>query len=120
MTGAGIDAAGLIAAAANHGFKVSHRSLELWRYRGLLPRGRRSPGTKAGCVYPAHTQAQLLRLLHWRHRTRRLDSVLIALWVDGFDVCPDHARAAMIRIVDSISREMLGAHDTTNSMAGAL
>lgn len=117
---AGIDADGLIGVAASHGFKVSRRSLELWRYRGLLPRGRRSAGTKAAWIYPPHSEAQLLRLLHWRKQTRRLDLILIALWVDGFDVCHDPARDAMVRIIDSFFAELLGELDDTDDTPAAL
>ena len=58
-----IDAPGLIALAAEHGYKVSARSLELWRYRGLLPRGEQPTG-RAAWLYPPVSKGQLLRLLH--------------------------------------------------------
>jgi hypothetical protein len=116
----GIDAEELIGVAARHGFTISQRSLELWRYRGLLPRGRRSAGTKATWIYPRHSEAQLLRLLHWRKRTRRLDLILIALWVDGFDIPTYRARDAMVRIIDSFFSELLGELDHTDDMSAAL
>jgi hypothetical protein len=49
-----------------------------------------------------------------------LDLILIALWVDGFDVQPGHARDAMIRIIDSFFAEMLGELGTTEDMAAAI
>lgn len=116
----GIDAPGLIAAAAAEGFTVSPRSLELWRYRGLLPRPRRAMGTKGAWLYARQTEAQLLRLLRWREQTRRLDVILIGLWVDGFDIRSDDALAAMVRIVDSFSREMLGELGGAEDKSAAL
>jgi hypothetical protein len=93
------DTAALIAVAAEARHTVKARSLELWRYRGLLPRPERQPGARALWLYPAGTERQLLRLLHWRERTRSHDQILVALWVEGFEVEPDRVREALGRFV---------------------
>ena len=94
------DSAALIDAAAARGHEVTARSLELWRYKGLLPRPRRQPSGRAVWLYPAGTDDRLFRLLHWRERTRNLDEVLLALWVEGFEIELDRVRAALARFVD--------------------
>jgi hypothetical protein len=100
MEGRGLRSADLIALATKHGGKVSARSLENWRYRGLLPRPDQQPG-RAVWVYPAGTDDQLLRLLHWRQRTARHDLIRIALWVECFPVDLDLVREDLIAVVDS-------------------
>jgi hypothetical protein len=94
------DNAALIAVAAEAGHTVSARSLELWRYRGLLPRPERGAGAEAGWRYPVGTERQLSRLLHWRSHARGHDGILIALWIEGFDIDPDRVREALGRFVD--------------------
>jgi hypothetical protein len=88
------DTAALIAAAGPEE-ALSARSLELWRYRGLLPRPERQRGARARWLYPPGTELQLERLLHWRHRTRSHDQILLALWLEGFPIDPERVRAAL-------------------------
>jgi len=77
----------------------SARSLELWRYRGLLPRPERQRGARARWLYPVGTERQLERLLHWRRRTRSQDQILLALWLEGFPICPERVRRALAGFV---------------------
>ncbi|MBS1862150.1 MAG: hypothetical protein JSS68_10610 [Actinobacteria bacterium] len=93
------DNAALIAVAAEAGYTVSTRTLEPWRYRGLLPRPERRPGTRALWLYPAGTERRLLRLLHWRERTRSHDQILVALWVEGHPIEPELVRMALERFM---------------------
>lgn len=85
----------MIAAAASEGHSVTARSLELWRYRGLLPRPRRQAGGRALWLYPAETELQLARLLYWRTRTRSHDEILLVLWVEGFPIELGRVQAAL-------------------------
>jgi hypothetical protein len=94
------DSAALIDIAVAHGYKATPRSLELWRYRGLLPRPERQTSGRAVWLYPPGTEHQLLRLLHWRGRTRNLGEVLLALWIEGFEIELDYVREALVRFVD--------------------
>ena len=109
------DSAALIDLAASRGHEVTARSLELWRYRGLLPRPERQPGGRAVWLYPRGTEQQLLKLVYWRERTRSLDEVLLALWVEGFDIDLDCVRQALLRFVERwqemIDAEIAGAAD---------
>jgi hypothetical protein len=114
-----IDAAGLIGLAAEGGDKISTRSLELWRYRGLLPRGEQ-PAGRAAWLYPPVSKNQLLRLLYWRGKTRSLDLILIALWIEGFPIDVANARASLRTFVDAwereITRELDGADDVSSAI----
>jgi hypothetical protein len=114
-----IDAASLIALAAKHDFKVRARSLELWRYRGLLPRGEQ-PSGRAAWLYPPVSKSQLLRLLHWREKTRSLDLILIALWIEGFKIDIADARASLRAFVDAWEREMTGELDGAGDVSTAI
>lgn len=101
-----IDSTSLLAAAAEQGHKVSTRSLELWRYRGLLPRPRRQAKGRAAWLYPPGTQHQLLSLLHMHRKVRSLGLVTIALWVEDFPIELDRVRAALSSAVDELGREL--------------
>jgi hypothetical protein len=96
----------LIAAAKRHGNDVSSRTLELWRYRGLLPRGEREPQGRAAWRYPPIAEIQLLRLLRWRKRSRSHDLIRIALWVEGFDVAPDAVRTSIATFTRALWRDI--------------
>jgi hypothetical protein len=106
VDGEWVDLAGLIGAAEEHGHRVSARSLEEWRYRGLLPRASRRQGGRAVWLYPPVARRQLLRLLHWRQGTRSLDLIRVALWVDGFEVGLDGVRCSLAAFVDSWARAL--------------
>lgn len=114
-----IDAASLIELAAKHDFKVRARSLELWRYRGLLPRGEQPTG-RAAWLYPPVSKSQLLRLLHWREKTRSLDLILIALWIEGFKIDIADARASLRAFVDAWEREMTRELDGAGDVSTAI
>jgi hypothetical protein len=114
-----IDAKSLIAVASDRGYKVSARSLELWRYRGLLPRGEQ-PAGRAAWVYPPESEGQLLRLLHWREKTRSLDMILTALWVEGFRIEMANARVSLRAFVDAWERELTRALDGADDVSTAI
>ncbi|HEV2974529.1 MAG TPA: hypothetical protein VGX69_05975 [Solirubrobacteraceae bacterium] len=120
MTDDWIDGVGLIARAAEHGHQVTPRSLELWRYRGLLPRPHRRPGGRAVWLYPPGTARQLIRLLHWRQRATKLDEIRVALWVEGFSVELDGVRKALAAVVDDIAgavrRDLGSAADLSSTI----
>jgi hypothetical protein len=96
-----IDAEALQAAARASGTPVTSRQLELWRYRGLLPRPTREKGGRARWLYPPGTREQLLRLLHWRDRAPSLDLVRIGLWIDGFAIGLPGVRTSLLSFVDA-------------------
>lgn len=91
----------LIALAADHGEAITPRSLELWRYRGLLPRPVRRDGGRAVWLYPPGTDRQLLRLLHWRTRVRDLELIRVTLWVEGFPIDLEGVRGALSAAFDA-------------------
>ena len=96
-----IDARGLQAAAETCGETVTSRQLELWRYRGLLPRPVRQPGGGGRWVYPPGTREQLRRLLYWRERAGNLELIRIGLWIDGFAIELEGVRRALASFVDA-------------------
>lgn len=96
-----VDAEALQAAARASGTPVTARQLELWRYRGLLPRPTRHKGGRALWLYPPGTREQLLRLLHWRDRAPSLDLVRVGLWLDGFAIDVEGVRASLVSFVDA-------------------
>jgi DNA-binding transcriptional MerR regulator len=96
----GLDSKALIATAARAGYPVSPRMLQRWRSQGLLPPGRRAPGGTAIWVYPTGSERQLLRLLHWRSRSRSHKGILLALWVEGFPIELARVRAALPCFID--------------------
>jgi hypothetical protein len=118
IAGRRLEVTELIAAAASAGEKVSTRSIELWRRRGLLPRPERGGG-RTSWLYPAGSDRQLLRLLHWRGRTRYLDEVAICLWLDGFPIDLDTVRASLGGFLGRwsmmIALEIAGAEEATES-----
>ncbi len=114
-----VDAASLIALAAEDGHRVTARSLEQWRYRGLLPRGKQ-PSGRAAWLYPPVSRNQLLRLLHWRAKTRSLDLILLALWVEGFNIDIADGRASLRAFVDAWERELTRELDGAGDVSAAI
>lgn len=94
----------LIEAAAAVGQEITARTLELWRYRGLLPRTERQAGGRGNWRYPPGTDRQLLRLLHWRQQTKNHDAICVALWIEGFPIEARRVRSALIGFVGSWER----------------
>lgn len=118
MDDAWVDSHVLIDLAAEHGREITQRTLELWRYRGLLPRPQRRPGGRAVWLYPPSTARQLLRLLHWRERSKTLDEVRVALWVEGFAIELETVRKALGEVVDAATsafRRELGPAESRSS-----
>jgi hypothetical protein len=114
-----VDSASLIALAAQDGHRVTARSLEQWRYRGLLPRGKQ-PSGRAAWLYPPVSRNQLLRLLHWRAKTRSLDLILLALWVEGFNIDIADGRASLRAFVDAWERELTRELDGAGDVSAAI
>lgn len=100
----GLDSKALIANAAHAGYPVSQRMLQRWRSQGLLPPGRRAPGGPAIWFYPAHSERQLLRLLHWRSHSRSHKGILLALWVEGFPIDLARVRTVLPSFIDEWER----------------
>lgn len=96
--------------AIEHG--VTARSLKLWRSRGLLPAPTRQPRGRAVWLYPPGTERQLERLLHWRGKTRSLNLVAIALWIEGFPIEVEHIRTALGKVTDQLASELDPSGDT--------
>lgn len=112
----------LLVLAASAGHDVNERTLELWRYRGLLPRPSRARGA---WTYPAGTERQLLALLRWREQTRSLELIRIALWVRGFPIELESVRGALRQFVaawaEAFERERHAAGlDSTDDLPGAV
>lgn len=95
-----LDANALIESAARGGHSVSNRMLQRWRGQGLLPPGRRGKGGPAVWLYPASSEHQLSRLLHWRSRSRHHRGILLALWVEGFPINLARVQEALPRFID--------------------
>lgn len=106
--------ADLIAAATEQGHEVNPRLLELWRYRGLLPRPQRQPGGRAIWCYPDGSERWLARLLHWRDRTPSHREILVALWVEGFPIELHRVRGTLIDFVAKWS-EMIKRETATTA-----
>jgi hypothetical protein len=120
------DLVGLIELASEHGHAVTARSLEDWRYKGLLPRPVRQPKGRAVWLYPPGTGRQLLRLLHWLARADMLHAVRIALWVEGFEIdlggVRDSLRSLLDREAAAAKREPWPSDDLSTAidlMAGS-
>lgn len=86
----------LLELAEREGQPVKTATLASWRWRGLLPRPRRSPGARSRYLYPRGTDDQLRRLLYWRARSERLYLIAVALWVEGFPIRVGVIRGALI------------------------
>src|SRR5579864_505446 len=112
----------LLALAVSAGHDLNERTLELWRYRGLLPRPSRIGGVWA---YPVGTERQLLALLRFREQTRSLELIRIALWVTGFPIELESVREALRQFVaawgEAFERERRTAGlDAADDLAGAV
>lgn len=84
----------LVALAGEMDPSITERTLEHWRYQGLLSRPERSgqDGKRPVWTYSAETADQLRALLHWREQTRDPDVLLAALWYEGFLIDTGRAR----------------------------
>jgi hypothetical protein len=115
-----LEANALIAAAADNGHAISPRMLQRWRGQGLLPRGCRASGGPAIWLYPPSSRQQLVRLLHWRSRTRSFRGILLALWVEGFPIDLSRVRTALPHFIDDwelIQREIMQAGNGNETAA---
>jgi hypothetical protein len=102
-----VDSDSLISTAGEAGFDLGERSkalrrLESWRDNGLLPRQDRvgQQGKRPIWAYPEGTDRQLLALLRWRKVTRDLDSIRVALWVEGYAIATPDARASLLKVLN--------------------
>jgi hypothetical protein len=118
-----IDVEAMIAAAARSGRTVSRRMLQRWRGQGLLPPGQRISGGPALWRYPRGSERQLLRLLHWRSRSRHHRAILLALWVEGFPIDTARVRDAFPLLIyaweEMAAREIQRAGQGDESVAVA-
>lgn len=93
-----LDSQALFKAAARAGTPVSERMLESFRYEGLIPRPRRAGqrGQTPIWAYPPGADAQLVRLLWWRGRTKDTGVLKVLLWLDGFPIPAEDVRTALL------------------------
>ncbi len=75
---------------------------------------------RAAWLYPPVSNSQLLRLLHWREKTRSLDLILIALWIEGLKIDITDARASLRAFVDAWEREMTRELDGAGDVSTAI
>ena len=101
-----LDTQALLDAAARAGTPVSERMLETFRYKGLIPRPQRTGyrGRAPVWIYPADADAQLVRLLRWRSRTKDVGVLKVLLWLDGFTIPLEDVRAALLGHLRQMNR----------------
>jgi hypothetical protein len=59
-------------------------------------------------------------LLYWRGKTRSLDLIGLALWVEGFEIGVATARASLRAFVDAWERELARELEGANDVSGAI
>jgi DNA-binding transcriptional MerR regulator len=111
-----IPRARLIAVAQENG--CGERTLEHWRYQGLLPRPRRD--AQGSWRYPPAAEAQLRRLLHWRGRARTLDAVRIVLWVEGYAIELEDVRVALKALVTKTATAIRQEFHSSDGLAATI
>jgi AcrR family transcriptional regulator/DNA-binding transcriptional MerR regulator len=89
-----LDTDALLAAAREAGGEVTDRQLELWRYKGLMPRPVRAEG-RGRWLYPPGSDRRLARLVTLRASIRSLELIRVVLWLDGFAVEIGEVREAL-------------------------
>jgi TetR/AcrR family transcriptional regulator, regulator of biofilm formation and stress response len=116
-----LDTDSLLAAAREAGGEVTDRQLELWRYKGLMPRPVRAEG-QGRWLYPPGADRRLARLVALRASIRSLELIRVVLWLDGFAVELGEVRKAL---ADGVRRpaeaaELREGEDTIEGLAAAL
>ncbi|MBS1879739.1 MAG: hypothetical protein JST31_09515, partial [Actinobacteria bacterium] len=113
----------LASIAELRGFEFTSRQLELWRYRGLLPRPARRH-TDSRWNYPPGTAAQLLRLLELRRAVRSLELIRIVLWLEGYPLETGPVRRALAESLGELAAMLeqsdTGEGDEITALAGRL
>jgi hypothetical protein len=93
----GMEGPELIRAAAEAGYTVSERTLEVLRFQGLVPGPVRegNRGRRPVWRYPFGAELQLISLLAWREHTKNPNVLSVLLWLNGFTIAPDTVRKAV-------------------------
>ncbi|MFJ4338651.1 hypothetical protein [Streptomyces sp. NPDC088915] len=101
--------ADLLRAATSAGFStMTARKLESFISNGLMPHPTRAgnDGRRPVWIYPPDSDRQLVQLLRWRERTRDVNLLRVALWVEGFPFDLDAVRTSATIVVDDLSHEL--------------
>jgi hypothetical protein len=77
--------------------EVTERTLEFWRYEGLLPAGERTrqEGKRPVWTYPAEASEQLRALLEMRRKTTDPNVLRVVLWYKGYEIPIDRVRSSL-------------------------
>ncbi len=107
-----LQTAQLVALVAETDSPVTERTLEFWRYQGLLPHPERTgqDGKRPVWTYAPETVDQLRALLHCRQQTKDPNVLRAALWYDGFPVlraCVRSSISAYLRQLQDICEKEL-------------
>lgn len=111
-----MDTDALLAAAREAGGEVTDRQLELWRYKGLMPRPVRAEG-RGRWLYPPGSDRRLARLISLRASIRSLELIRVVLWLDGFAVATGEVREALAEAVRRLA-EAIEPGDGEGSIDG--
>lgn len=111
-----VDTEALLAAAKAAGGVVTDRQLELWRYKGLMPRPVRAEG-QGRWLYPPGADRRLARLVTLRASIRSLELIRVVLWLEGFALETGEVREALAEAVRRLA-EAVGPDDDGGSIAG--
>lgn len=116
-----LDTDSLLDAARAAGGEVTDRQLELWRYKGLMPRPVRAEG-RGRWLYPPGSDRRLMRLITLRARIRSLELIRVVLWLDGFAVDAREVREALGEAVRKLAEaiEPGDAEGPIEALAAAL
>lgn len=114
-----LDTEALLAAAREAGGEVTDRQLELWRYKGLMPRPVRAEG-QGRWLYPPGADRRLARLVTLRASIRSLELIRVVLWLDGFAVEIAEVREALVDAVRRLAEAVGSGEGSVEDLAGAL
>jgi len=116
-----LDTDSLLAAGRAAGGEVTDRQLELWRYKGLMPRPVRAEG-QGRWLYPPGSDRRLARLVTLRASIRSLELIRVVLWLDGFAVEIGEVREAIAETLRRLAEavEPAGGEGSIEALASAL
>jgi len=116
-----LDTDSLLAAGRAAGGEVTDRQLELWRYKGLMPRPVRAEG-QGRWLYPPGSDRRLARLVTLRASIRSLELIRVVLWLDGFAVEIGEVRASLAETLRRLAEavEPAGEEGSIEALAAAL
>jgi AcrR family transcriptional regulator len=109
-----------LAAARAVGGEVTDRQLELWRYKGLMPRPVRAEG-QGRWLYPPGAERRLARLVTLRSSIRSLELIRVVLWLDGFALDAGEVREALAAAVRRLAEAVVpeAGESPVDSLAAA-